>query len=295
MRIIKRPMKAIHFDEKRLKFPIYASAKIDGLRCIHSDGEALSSTFKPIRNRHVCNLISDIPFNDLDGEIVSSLTSFRSTISDLTSFDGKPDFVYYVFDYVRASNELNDSFSVRYNRLCNIIPLLPPYVHVLPQLLIFNMNTLLKYEEEMINNGAEGLVLRSPASPYKFGRSTLNEGYMLKVKRYVESYAFIIGIVEQAKNLNDAEIDNFGLTTRSHVSINKEGKDTMGALIVQDCESKQKFKIGSGLNWTIEFRNKIWDEYGNFHGRKIKYKYFPVGEYEKPRHPTMLEFAYSEI
>jgi len=89
-------------DIERLRYPLIASPKLDGIRCLVKDGVALSRTLKPIRNRHVQALIGRHEYNGFDGElIVGSPTHpncIQHTTSGVMSFEGEPDFRYYVFD-----------------------------------------------------------------------------------------------------------------------------------------------------------------------------------------------------
>ena len=47
-----------------------------------------------------------------------------------------------------------------------------------------------------------------------------------------------------------------------------------------------EFNIGTGL--TAQDRQAIWDNQQNFVGKLAKYKFFPVGIKDKPRHPVFL-------
>jgi DNA ligase-1 len=79
---ITRPMLSAKFDnfeqeKHNLKFPLLATPKLDGIRCVKVYGKALSRTFKPIPNKYVREKIeAEIPDNT-DMELVSG--SFNST------------------------------------------------------------------------------------------------------------------------------------------------------------------------------------------------------------------------
>ena len=79
-----------------------------------------------------------------------------------------------------------------------------------------------QYREKVMN----GL---SPDGPYKCGRSTVREGYLLKLKRFADGEAVILGCCEQMHNANAAQQDAFGRTKRSSHKDNKIGKATLGA------------------------------------------------------------------
>ena len=50
---------------------MYASPKLDGIRCMIQDGVALSRSLKPIRNEFIQSILSNPMFDGLDGEIIS--------------------------------------------------------------------------------------------------------------------------------------------------------------------------------------------------------------------------------
>ena len=74
---------------------------------------------------------------------------------------------------------------------------------------------VLQYEKEFLEIGAEGVMLRSPTGPYKQGRSTLKEGYLLKVKQFTDAEARVIGFDEKMHNANEADVGELGQTKRS--------------------------------------------------------------------------------
>ena len=53
------------------KSEMYASPKLDGIRCMIQDGVALSRSLKPIRNEFIQSILSNPMFDGLDGEIIS--------------------------------------------------------------------------------------------------------------------------------------------------------------------------------------------------------------------------------
>ena len=70
-------------------------------------------------------------------------------------------------------------------------------------------------ESACLEFGYEGIMLRDPNGTYKFGRSTARDNILLKVKRFLDDEAEVIGIEEKMSNQNVAEKDNFGRTERS--------------------------------------------------------------------------------
>ena len=64
---MKPPSGALADDElPRLRYPLYGSYKLDGIRASVQDGVLLSSTLKPIPNRELQTLWGRPEFNGLD-------------------------------------------------------------------------------------------------------------------------------------------------------------------------------------------------------------------------------------
>ena len=132
--------------------------------------------------------------------------------------------------------------------------------------------------------------VRSVDSPYKCGRSTNKEGYLLKLKRFSDSEAEIIGFEELEHNNNIAKKDAFGRSERSSCKENMVGGNTLGTLLVKDIKSAVEFRIGSGLDMAM--REKIWNNKSDYLNKIVKYKFFSVGVKELPRHPVLLGFRH---
>ena len=185
---------------------------------------------------------------------------------------------FYCFDFWSMSAP----YIARWHQLESLAaghPNLP--VDVLEQIVINDEEALLKYEASALAKGFEGLILRDPDGLYKCGRSTIKDQGLLKLKRFEDSEAEIIGVEEEMFNGNEAETNELGRTKRSTAKAGLVGKGTMGAIVVRDLVSKVEFNIGTGFD--AEDRKKDWPI-----GTVVKYKFFPVGVKDKPRHPVYL-------
>jgi DNA ligase 1 len=148
------------------------------------------------------------------------------------------------------------------------------------------MDALDAFEAKQLERGLEGVILRAPNGPYKFGRSSTNEGTLLKLKRFEDSEATIIGVEELLSNQNDAMTNALGHTERSSHKANMKPMGTMGALNVRDLKTKVEFSIGTGFD--ADTREKFWRHRKDAIGKLVKYKYFAGGSKDKPRFPVYL-------
>lgn len=288
-----KPTLAVNADFSKIQYPVYASPKLDGIRCSIVDGKALSRTLKAIPNKHIYGQLSDPRLDGLDGELIvgspTSTTCYNESVSNIMAFDKVPSYTYYVFD-----DHSNPDTSYRFRRdrmlgsLGNGVWGTFPQICLLEQNLLINEDEMLAYEAAKVEEGYEGIILRSPEAPYKFGRSTVKEGYLLKCKRFSDSEAEIIGFEEEMFNGNAAETNELGRTKRSTAAAGLSGKGTLGAFQVRDLVTGVEFSIGTGL--TALERQHFWNRQNEYVGKLIRYKHFPIGAKDRPRHPVFLGF-----
>lgn len=275
-----KPMLACDADLSKLKFPVLASPKLDGVRAIIRDGVVLSRSLKPIPNRHVQIMLGRPELEGLDGELIlgdpTHPEAYRRTVSAIMSIEGEPDVTFYVFD------RLDRDYPYTEVDLSSVLTL-PVW-----SLLLHNMEELEEYEVAILDKGYEGVMLRDPQSPYKFGRSTVKEGYLLKLKRFADSEAEITGFEELMHNHNEATLNETGYTERSTKQDGLLPAGVLGALVVRDIHSGAEFKIGTGF--TAAERQKFWNLRASLRGLLVKYQYFPTGSKEKPRFPSFQGF-----
>lgn len=275
-----KPMLASAADLSAVKFPAICSVKLDGVRCLIDNGVAYSRNLKPIANRFVQEWIKGLGglFDGHDGElIVGNWTEkdvFQKTISGVMSEDGEPDFLFWGFDRWDMPTRGYAARLKAVNEVCR-----------LPFATVSSLEELMATEEKYVKEGFEGLMLRSLEGPYKNGRSTVREGYLLKVKRFSDAEAVIVGFQERMHNANEATTDNLGHTKRSSHKDNMIPMGTLGALIVQMPDG-QTFKVGTGMDDLT--RQEFWNNRESLLGKLVKYKYVEVGVKNLPRFPVYL-------
>lgn len=284
-----KPMLSATYDEtKPLTFPLLVSPKLDGVRAVIIDGVVLSRSLKPIPNKHVQELFGKSEYNGLDGELIvgdpTSSTVFRDTTSQVMSHDKVADVKFFVFD---DFTEPTDPFIERLSKVKERLDYNKGLISV-THVVVDNTEYLDDIEADYLETGYEGVMLRSLNGLYKYGRSTLKEGYLIKVKRFLDSEAEILELIEQQHNANEATKNALGRTERSTSKAGMVGKDTLGAVSVRDLVTGVEFEIGSGFDYAI--RAEIWADKDNYIGKIIRYKYFPVGSKDRPRFPVFQGF-----
>lgn len=288
-----KPMLAVKAPEE-LTFPQFASPKIDGVRAVVKDAMLLSRTLKPIPNGYVQDTLGCEALTGLDGELTvgppNAKNVMQVTTSGVMSHEGTPDFTWWVFDYWTDPQKPFDERlrSLTYG-MDQRFQERHPRVKLLPQTLIEGPDHLAEYEKAMVDAGFEGIMIRKPLGQYKYGRSTAREGHLLKIKRFVDSEAQVIGFEEKMHNANEATTDERGYTKRSSHQENLIPAGTLGALVVRDLTTGIEFNIGTGFDDLT--RKKVWDLRQAYLGALVTYKHFQLsGVKEAPRFPVFKAF-----
>jgi len=290
--MITRPLLAATLEDiNTLRFPVLATPKLDGIRVLKVDGKAVTRKFKPIPNTYIREMLEKYLPDGVDGEIMTPGT-FNDIQSKVMSFDGEPEFTFYAFDYVKDSltKPYKDRMLDMVNGLESVVKnsTLPFSINLLTPVLVRTVDELLELESQCLEHGFEGVMIRQPDSKYKCGRSTPKEQILMKLKRFLDAEAIVVGFEEKMHNDNIQEKDEFGLSKRSHKKDGLVPANTLGALIVEDQKTKVRFGIGSGFDDAI--KKEIWDNRDSYINKLVKYKYQSVGVKDAPRFPVFLGF-----
>jgi len=279
-------------DIKTLKYPLLVSYKLDGIRCIFKDGQMTSRALKQFPNvqlrarfEHLVKMSKDENIL-LDGELLAKSTTFNE-LSGLTRQLDKElpnDLYFYVFDAVKNQN-FDQPFK---DRLHNLHLGSTPYIKIVKQRVIYTVEEVNKYYEEALDCGCDGLILRDPNGKYKFGRGTVKEGLIYKMKPFQTFDAKIIDVIQGTEVREGAEkkINELGRSVTSKKLADRVLIEKASAFVV-------KYK-GLDLKVTIAMTDKekeeVWQNRKKYIGRMIEYKGMLVGSKDLPRHPVFLRF-----
>jgi DNA ligase-1 len=277
---------------KNLRFPLLCSVKLDGIRCIVKDNACKSRSYIDLPSKYVQNLFSG--FAELDGEIIvgneSDFDVYNRTQSFVMSEDKPtPDFQFRVFDcadlsladkpfYERfeAARFLVDDYKKEY-----------PFsnVTIVEHQLCRDLDELLFYEEVVLKQGYEGLIMRAPFGRYKHGRGTFKEGLIYKLKRFQDDEAVVVGFGEQLENMNLDVRSNLGMAKRSTMKSGMVSAGTMGKILAD--YKGQLLEIAPGCMKHDE-RLHVWQNHEDYYGKILKFRHFTHGVKEMPRFPRFV-------
>jgi DNA ligase-1 len=241
-----------------LPFPVIATPKIDGIRCLIVGGRAVTRSLRPIPNRYIRAELERLLPEGADGELRVG-HSFNSTTRAVMDRHGRPRFVFHMFDLVGDPDQpyrdrLRGLWAwLRTNRDKRIRPV--------PRKRLADHAAAVAYEARCIANRFEGICARTPDSPYKQGRSTVDQGWLLKFKRLTDSEAEILDLIP-----------------------GKNG--SAGSVLVRDLVTGSEFSIAAAPIGEAPARSWI--------GRIVKYSFQPYGTRERPRFPQFVGFRAKE-
>jgi DNA ligase 1 len=273
-------------DLEALNYPLLVSPKLDGVRCILWEGVAYSRNAKPIRNKFVQAWAVDK--HNMDGElIVGSATEgevLGRTQSGVMSVEGEPDFTFHLFDAIeRYTPKFAESLTrvhEEHSDTDRVVGVAHDRVH--------NARELTALENMYLADGYEGVMLRSPDGPYKHGRGTLREGYLMKLKRFTDGEAIVVALEEAEENTNVATKDELNRTKRSTAKAGKVGKGMVGTIVVHD-KKWGELRLAPG---TMTHAERIWhwecrndQDSATLLGKVVHWRCFGYGLKDKPRFP----------
>lgn len=304
-----KPMLARDWIEDKVKFPCLIQPKIDGVRALNIDGKLYGRSLKQLDNKNLTQMFSQQMFNGFDGEIIVGNNAVAKDLCSLTSGavrrenDTESKFTWYVFDLVTPET-INWGYDLRYELLMNIVEKLKNYfginnVIVVPQFRVNSKAELDAIDEQFLNLGYEGSIIRNPSAVHKQGRSDAKM-QVWRIKRFIDAEFMITGIIEGSHNANEAKTNELGRTERSTHQENMIPNGMVGSLEgyllddVKDPSSgevilKKDSPIIVSAGTMDQFEREIYFKNPSRILNKIgKFKMFPKGVKDKPRFPVFL-------
>lgn len=304
-----KPMLAISSDKVKTQPAYqYCSIKLDGVRCLFFGGVAYSRTMKPLPNLKLQQLAKQHHevLEGCDGEVIAGGIFDKCCLQRSVSFcmnaDKEDDFTVYLFDKYHPTKP----WLHRYFDLLAKEQQLPARIKVLehfyvrpsvPQIELFSLEFSSKlswvnmelFEQEVLSNGGEGVVVRDAEGKYKLGRSGTKKPELQKLKRMQDAEFEVVGYTQFEHNQNEAYTDEVGNTKRS---TSKDGKvlvEQLGSLICKLTDGRT-FNVGSGF--TLEQRIALWASKELLVGKLAKVQFFRYSPDGIPLLPVFLDFRH---
>ncbi len=279
-------------DLDALPYPLWASPKIDGFRCMGQRGTAVTRKGLRYRNTAVQALFeeSDGEYEGLDGELcvgppwaADVFNRTQNVVNDGSDTAAKEFFrhgFFHVFGlYGRLSSSPPEVMFAKLRLLKGLDKL-----RIVPQTVVTDKDRLLSFEARCLAKGYEGVMLRRcdgpgyPQKPGKENRSTLREFHLVKLKRFEYDEAVITGWRHLEHNLNEEK------TVAGRRSSKKSGcvvdEARVGSVTLRD--GAHEFSVNVQTD-ALRAKGPAW--WSRQVGRQVRYTHQSVGRKELPRFP----------
>jgi len=318
------PLKAGECSFEELKFPCWATPKIDGINGLKVSGKSLGRSLKPYANLWLNRMIElwlpdglcyevtvgDLPYGE---DLCRNTTSFVNAINK-----EHEKIIINVFDfigdtsesYIKSRNYL-DRLPDAMEALAETFPRhnwtyyevgtgeavdLGEYfvvndfleIRVMEPVLIEDIEQAENYYLECLDNGYEGAMFRQNI-PYKCGRATAKSQEVIRFKPSHDTEAIVIGFEEAMENLNEAKTNELGRTERSSHKENKKGLGMLGSFLCIDVKTGEHIKVGAGKLKHHE-RLEVWNQRDVYLHALVKYRSMSTGVKDKPRFPRFIDW-----
>lgn len=299
-----KPLLATNYVESKLVFPLGVQPKIDGVRGLTTEGHLTGRSLKKHKNRHTTAFYSIPEYAHLDGELAADSEYnpdlCRITSSVLSTIKGEPFTIWHVFDCLRKEI-LAAPYVERHKYLTQLIAYEQTqgrcmHAKIVPMTICENLSELLTLDEHFLELGYEGTIIRGLNAPHKEGRSTVNQGQLLRIKRFIEAEALVLSLEEGNANENVAQTNELGHTFRTSHQENKVPNGQLGSMqasVLEDVYWEGGLLLPAGQIITVSpgnmdhvMRKHYLEHPDEIVRHVVKFKFFPKGIKDLPRFPT---------
>ena len=303
-----KPQLACDWHEEHVKFPCIVQVKIDGVHALNQDGVFLGRSLKKHDNLYLTEKFSKPEFNGFCGEMILGDNPAADDLCRLTSgamrrIQGEPNCTWWIFDYITEEVKhlgYKDRMRIFLDKVVELPVELSFAVVMIGSKSVNTMQELLDFEEDALNKGYEGIIIRDPSALYKFGRCGKTHMGAWRVKRFIEEEVLVTEIEEGRTNNNVKTTNELGRSERSTHQENMQPNAQVGSMkgtLIKDVLDPQtrKLLIAKGALVTVSPGKMTEDErkyyFKNPHeliGQVVKFKLFPKGIKDSARFPTFV-------
>lgn len=265
-----KPMLAIGFNLKKVKFPCIVQPKYDGVRClmIERDGKVLllSRKGKPYNIPHLIKWgEAHKKFLPLDGELYNhgDLT-FQEIVSAVKrQSEITPKIKYVVYDRPIAGIPNDERLACLHEDFVKIsnefrFEDIKPFVYLSDDNIVYDEETLFAQHDKYVMEGYEGLIIRNEDGLYEFGFRSNN---LIKLKKFEDTEFEIVNVVEAT------------------------GRDAGTAIFVCKCEGGEFNVKPQGSR---ELRAQYFNDARNLIGKMVTVQYQGLSDDGIPRFPSAI-------
>ena len=290
---------------KDIKWPMFGSKKMDGMRCVIKEGKLLARSMKPVPNQHVAEMLKDAIAYSLknkvvfDGELYAHKPATFQDIMSCCRSKSNPllkGLKFHMIDMlpleVWDSGATNGPFKDNYKAMCALQKAQKfKGIQVIRQFIIKAQKRAQELLDKWEAADYEGMMLRDPDKGYRHGRATVKQHWLFKVKAFLDYDAKIIEVIEGSKMKAGVTRKVNPLGHREPV-IKKGEREPNGKFgkFLLELEDGVTCEVGNWKGLTHKLRDEIWRDREDYLGRWVRFRGQAVGVKDRPRIPKDLEF-----
>ncbi len=150
---------------------------------------------------------------------------------------------------------------------------------------VHSADEAIKFYEECIDAGYEGIVLMDGRKKYKCNRVTIKQHIGFKLKPHKEEDLIIIGVTERLENTNESQVNELGHSFKRN-TLDAKKPTGIAATFICKMDNGEEPKVT--ITGSEASRREIWANKESYIGKYVITKSMDYGVKDKPRHPRML-------
>ena len=261
----------------QLRYPCYVQPKLDGYRAVYIPNEGFySRSCKKFRNENLKEYfksLDNVADYVLDGELYIHGIEFQNLASTISKEGAEiKDLVFVVYDCIPIEDFKLQKSSLQYeDRLKLLRSVLNEQVADFTKVIDISTDKVdspLEIRElykKYLKNDYEGVIIRRVDGNYKFGRSTIKGGELIKLKPFKSLDLKVVDVYEGENQF--------------------EG--SLGGIICS-LPNGSTTRIGSGFS--VDARKEVWSNKKDYLGKTAEIKYFEETEENNLRHPIFIRW-----
>jgi len=257
------PMLAKDGRKIKIQYPCDAQPKLDGVRCMAKEGDLMSRGGKPYVVPHISTQLPmqtspDIVF---DGELYVHGNALQNTVSLVKkNKPGSENVEYWVYDayFPESPDSPWKSRKMYLEMYMEQVNAVSTHIKLVPTYRVNNSIEMLELHDKFIQEGYEGIILRTDQGVYELGHRSRN---LIKYKEFMDSEFPIVGY--------------------------KEGIGKFVGCVTWECITKEGRTFNVTPKGTLAQKKKWFDSAASIVGKELTVRYqaltndgipqFPVG------------------
>jgi len=265
---------------------MYQSIKRDGVRVEIINNNLIGRSLKPFRNIKLNQYFkNNLNFKNeiIEGEIYNHKVPCREMSGICNSLDkdiseGTKIYIFGLYD-----KEL--SFEDRYKKLKTLIKD-NDKIELVSQVKCNNSEEAIKFFNDSLELGYEGIVLMDGSKKYKENRVTIQEHIGFKVKPHKEVDLLILDVQERFINTNESLINELGYKYKRNTVDSKEATGVAATFL---CKMDNGEETRVTITGDEEYRREIWKNKEKYKGMYAVVKRMDYGEKNKLLHSRLID------